>query len=216
MKLKLLFLLAFSLTLLNVQSSEVKVPQKGLNKKEIEAFKKELKYIKNLKNQYLKKGKILNHLTLESKSLLKAKKSFLKKKYHYQRNIKKFQNLKRNRIIKKEGNQIRKPTKYNDFIASQYVSRVRKLLSKKRIALHCKNKESKKSPFTSYEGITSTLLTIDSDGHLLKLKFISPIENGVHNQSILNCLAQEITHVELPSPPINKTFTILQPFYFSS
>mgnify|MGYP001304885025 CR=1 FL=1 len=213
---KLFFFLIFSLLIFKVQAYEIKVPGAAVGIKEIKAFEKELKYIKSLKNQYFKKNKILNDLALESKKLLREKKKFLRKKSNYQRNIKKFQTIKNHKIISKKPYKIRKRNKKSDLIISEYISKVRKLLSKRDIALSCQNRESRKFPFTLYRGVTSSLLTIDSKGKLLNLKFVSPEKNGLHNQNILKCLSQEITLRKFPAPPTNKPLTILQPFLFSS
>ncbi|MBG07655.1 MAG: hypothetical protein CME68_02790 [Halobacteriovoraceae bacterium] len=217
MKLKFLFILILSLSLFKVQASEIKIPKEATGIKEIEAFRKELKYIKTLKNHYIKKSKILNHLTLEAKSLLKAKKKFLRKKAHYQRNIQKFQNIKNNKVLAEKALRVKSHSKKNnDYITSQYISRVRKLFIKKDIALNCRNRDAKKFPSSSYGGVTASYLTIDSKGRLLNLRIVSPIKNGFHNKNILRCLSKQITHTKFPKPPTDKPLTIMQPFLFSS
>ena len=45
MTLKILLILTLSLSQLNVNASEIKIPKETIGIKEIEAFKKELKYI---------------------------------------------------------------------------------------------------------------------------------------------------------------------------
>ena len=217
MTLKLLFILTLSLSQLNVNASEIKIPKETIGIKEIEAFKKELKYIKSLKNQYIKKGKILNQLTKEAKELLKAKKKFLRKKTHYQDNIQKFQNIKNSKTLTDKVPKIKSQyKKSNDYITSQYISRIRKLLIKKDIAYNCRNLDVKKFPARSYKGVTSSYLTIDSKGKLLNLKFVSPIKNGFHNKNILKCLSKQITHTKFPKPPTDNPLLIMQPFLFSS
>ena len=65
---KLFFFLIFSLLIFKVQASEIKVPGVAVGIKEIKAFEKELKYIKNLKNQYYKKIRFLTILHWNPKS----------------------------------------------------------------------------------------------------------------------------------------------------
>ena len=217
MKLKLLFILILSLFQLSIKASEIKIPKETIGIKEIEAFKKELKYVKSLKNQYIEKGKILNQLTLEAKELLKAKKKFLRKKTYYQDNIQKFQNIKNRKTLTDKAHEIKSQyIKSNDFITSQYISRIRKLFIKKDIAFNCLNLDVKKYPSGTYKGVTSSYLTIDSKGKLLNLKFVSPIKNGFHNKNILRCLSKQITHTKFPKPPAGKPLLIMQPFLFSS
>ena len=192
------------------------MPNTSSNTKELEAFKKELKYVKNLKSHYLKKEKILEGLTQESKKLLLAQKKYLNKKYTYKRNIRKFQRQKRGKRPYKKGYGNKNKLKKSDFIVHHYVSKIRNLLKRKRIALHCKEKELNKLPSIFPEGITSSIMTIDSKGKLLRLKFISPQNNGHHNHNILRCLSQHIANINYPRPPIGQPITILQPFNFSS
>ncbi|MEC7182204.1 MAG: hypothetical protein VXW15_05795, partial [Bdellovibrionota bacterium] len=131
--------------------------------------------------------------------------------------IQKFQNIKNSKTLTDKVPKIKSQyRKSNDFITSQYISRIRKLFIKKDIASNCRNLDVKKFPANSYKGVTSSYLTIDSKGKLLNLKFVSPIKNGFHNKNILRCLSKQITHTKFPKPPTDNPLLIMQPFLFSS
>ena len=217
MKMSFSFLLLFSVFLMNLKASETKLPNIGTYFKEIETFEKELEYIKNLKNQYLKKEEILTNLTQESKQLLAAQRKYIKKKRAYTFNIKKLQHKKRKNQKTKKSHKKTKQLRKNDFIVSLYVSKVRSLLQRNKAAFLCKEKELNKLSESHNEAVTSSIITIDSSGRLIGVKFISPRgHNGFHHQGFLRCLSKEISNLNFPHSPTQNSITILQPFYFSS
>ena len=206
---KILFSLIIGLTCFQGVAVVLKVPnlhKKGY--KELKAYSKELKYVKELKNQYKKKNKILDDLRKYSTALIKEQKKFIIKKDLYTKKMKQFQ-IKKNFETKRK-----RPTKrIDDLKMVIYVAKIRRILKQQSFLKNCYQRELRENQ-SFIEGLTSGIFKISKQGHILDFKFISPYQRGLHSKNIMNCLSFHITRMIFPHPPHKKQIRILQTFEF--
>lgn len=202
---KILFFLTIALTSFQVTAVRLQIPDlshKGY--KELKAYSAELKYVKELKSQYIKKNKILNDLRKHSTFLIKEQKKFIKNKNLYTNKMKQFQSSKKRK----------KPNKrISDLKMSIYVSKIRQILKERPFLKDCYQKTLKTTP-SLIQGITSGIFKIGKRGRIIDYKFISPKNKGIHSQTIINCLSFHITKMTFPFPPLKRPISILQTFKF--
>ena len=186
----------FLIAIISFHTHALNIKTPDLNELELKAYSAELKFLKKLKREYQQKNKILDNLRVHSKSLIKAKKSYLKKRSVYKKNIAHFKN----------------PTTKNLKISS-YVSRVRNVLYQQRFLTDCFQRELNRNHLLK-GGKALGILKINSSGSLENLKFTSPNPQGIRNKRVLNCLSQNIKKLKFPLPPHNTPISILQTFNF--
>jgi hypothetical protein len=194
-----------TLTSFQVMAVLLQVPNlRNKDYKELKAYSAELKYVKELKNHYKKKNKILNDLRKHSTFLIKEQKNFIKNKNLYMNKMKQFQNpKKRKRPNKRVG----------DLKISIYVSKIRQILKERPFLKNCYQKTLKITPFF-IQGITSGLFKISKRGRIIDFKFISPQNKGIHSKNIINCLSFHLKKMVFPFPPHKRPIRILQTFKF--
>ena len=186
----------FLIAIISFHTHALNIKTPAINELELKAYSAELKFLKKLKREYQQKNRILDSLRIHSKSLIKAQKSYLKKRSVYKKNITHFKN----------------PNIKNLKISS-YVSRVRNVLYQQRFLTDCFQRELNRNHLLK-GGKALGILKINSSGNLENLKFTSPNGQGIRNKRVLNCLSQNIKKLTFPLPPHNKPISILQAFNF--